>query len=299
MASNIKFSCIIIGYNTKDSLLELLDSINSQNYTINDVEIIYIDDGSNDLSYDLFINYNLKYIKKADRFDSNRGRVAATQRGITLASGQWVLTIQSNITMNNNLFSEYTKIIKKIDSHAFMGCIKYESEDKIFMNYLNNKKRGINPYKDCSCIPYQFLLFGNSLIKKSIFEEITLNMNLKKYGGEELDFSFSLNKKYPKMIHLCKSAIVIRKNHPNYLNHCSRLYDFGEHNLQYLNNTLQKKVVGSALFLLKIPGLFYFFNIIVWLSTRWYNKINIKSINHIIIKIGLLSSILAGYHKTK
>ena len=190
---NNTISIIIIGYNSKKNLESLLQSINQLIIQDNKIEVIYIDDGSSDNSLDYFINYKLIFPTKYFGFDKNRGRVYASQKGIELASGDWLLMLQSNVIVNNNLIIEYNKSINNNKILAIVGNICYQSHDKIFMNYLNNKNRGINKYKNIQPIHYRYLLFGNSLIKRHIFNQINLNLKLKFYGGEELDFAFKLN----------------------------------------------------------------------------------------------------------
>ena len=56
-----KISIIIIGFNTKTTLLVLLDSINNIICDTNNIEVIYIDDGSKDDSLLIFQKYNLQF----------------------------------------------------------------------------------------------------------------------------------------------------------------------------------------------------------------------------------------------
>ena len=70
---NITISVIIIGYNTKNYLVGLLHSIKKQNIFIpqKNIEIIYVDDGSNDGSIEIFRSFPLNFKKKHFRFINN------------------------------------------------------------------------------------------------------------------------------------------------------------------------------------------------------------------------------------
>ena len=87
-------SIIIIGFNTKNELEKLLISI--KNIHNESIEIIYVDDGSNDQSYEMYSSFTLQYSKKGKKLNSNMGRTHATQEGISLAEGEWLYFIRSN-----------------------------------------------------------------------------------------------------------------------------------------------------------------------------------------------------------
>ena len=165
-----------------------------------------------------------------------------------------------------------------------------------FTKYLNNLGRGIKQYKQYEIIQYKHLLFGNAVIKKSIFEDISLNCQLQGYGGEELDFAYRLNKKYPNQIIACIDATTTRINHPTLLQHYRRLIEFGECNFPQLERTLQKSIIKYMVF-------------VNWrIALKWpiitFNKIllclyylNFRTF--IIIKLIFLTSVLRGYYSRK
>ena len=105
MNNKIKISCIIIGYNTYSALKLLLESINNQDYNQEDVEIIYIDDGSEDNSYSLFSDYDLKYFKKKIKLEKNLGRSAARSIGVDAAIGEWLFFFNSTVVLKKDVFS--------------------------------------------------------------------------------------------------------------------------------------------------------------------------------------------------
>ena len=291
---NNTISIIIIGYNSKKNLESLLQSINQLIIQDNKIEVIYIDDGSSDNSLDYFINYKLIFSKKYYGFDKNKGRVYASQKGIELASGDWLLMLQSNVIVNNNLIIEYNKSINNDNILAIVGNICYQSHDKIFMNYLNNKNRGINKYKNIQPIHYRYLLFGNSLIKRHIFNHINLNLNLKFYGGEELDFAFKLNNKFPNSIINCNSATVTRINFPSYKNHLKRLQEYGKYNLELLNPILQKEVIKWPMLIHNNNKLLKLSYQLIFLLCQLFYRIPV--INFYVIRLGMLMAIIKGYH---
>ena len=228
------------------------------------------------------------------KLKKNKGRVFATQRGIDMASGEWLFFIRSNEILPKTTLAQYLALIEGDSSVAYAGPVHYECKDRAFACYLNNVSRGVKKYQSGEIIKYKYLLFNNSLIHSSVFEFIQLNQELSKYGGEELDFSYKLNKLFPKKISACPEAVVLRKNYPSLKEHCCRLYEFGNHNLKKLEPHLQRAVIKQP-FLLFI-NLNFLIKALYLFCFAIY-KINIKFLNYYIIRVIMLCSILRGFYK--
>ena len=257
------------------------------------MEVIYIDDASTDNSLSIFENFVLKCNTQSFAFKQNMGRVYASDKGIKLATGEWVLNLQSNVVVDDNILNAYCKAINE-RIVAVGGKIVYESEDQKFQAYLNHATRGINQYKQHQNIKYQHLIFGNCIIKRSVFQNINLNLELQAYGGEELEFAYRLNEKFPEQITACKTAIVTRVNHPKLKRHCLRLEEFGKINFPLLNPVLQQSIIKYRLLLKKnfvIKCLVLVLNCVSFILYRMgWNTL-------IIIRVAMLTSILKGYYK--
>lgn len=92
----MKISVIIPCYNSEQNIIQVLLSIFSQTLAVH--EVIVIDDGSTDQSYQLILNFkeqhnitNLKLVKQ-----TNAGPAAARNHGITLAKGDWIAFLDSD-----------------------------------------------------------------------------------------------------------------------------------------------------------------------------------------------------------
>jgi len=291
--NNPTFSLIIIGFNTEQYLKKLLISIEKIIYPLESMEVIYIDDGSTDNSLSFFENFELKCNTQSFAFKQNMGRVYASDKGIKLATGEWVLNLQSNVVVDENILNAYYNSINK-GIVAVGGKIIYESEDQKFQAYLNHATRGINQYKQHEKIKYQHLIFGNCIIKRSVFQNINLNLELSGYGGEELDFAYRLNEKFPEQVIACKTAIVTRVNHPELKKHCLRLEEFGEINFPLLDPVLQQSVVKHGFLLKKNFMVSSLAGVGNWVSFTLY-RLGWGAL--IIIRMVMVTSILKGCYK--
>ena len=292
-------SIIIIGYNTKSSLANLLKSINSQNIDKKiTIECIYVDDGSTDYSAEYFEKYNLVFEKQCIRLKKNCGRVYATQKGINAGKGSWFLFVRSNVFLDSNAIKEYFNSINSCSADAFMGNLQYNSKDKIFADYLNHPKRGINIYKHNNAIHYRHLLFGNSLFKSQLFNHFRLNQNLKFYGGEEIDLAERMFYLKNKKILFCEKAVAVRDNHPTFNNHVERMKEFGQKNLYYLSTRNQKLILHFCFYFKKFKFLIPAWSFLLWISKKT-QKINFFGSYYFLIQLGLISAIMIGMCKSK
>ena len=69
----MKASIIIPSYNARQRLYLNLVALNNQSYEEDDIEVIVIDNGSNDNTLQMLKEFRLKYPMKILRIDENRG----------------------------------------------------------------------------------------------------------------------------------------------------------------------------------------------------------------------------------
>lgn len=89
-----KLSVVVLVYNTEDYLEECLDSLINQ--TLDNIEIICVNDESTDNSLNILKKYARKYdnIKIIDQ--KNQGGAVAGNNGLKVAKGEYVTLIDSD-----------------------------------------------------------------------------------------------------------------------------------------------------------------------------------------------------------
>ena len=137
----VKVSVVIPVYNVEDFLGECLDSITNQ--TLDDIEIICVNDGSSDRSLEI-LN---EYASNDDGFtvvsQENGGHAVATNRGISLAKGEYLYLMDSDDILKLNALEDTVKIAeeKNVDFVIFQAINYYmdKNEYKEQENYSMNK----------------------------------------------------------------------------------------------------------------------------------------------------------------
>ena len=104
-------SVIIPVYNTKQYLQSCLDSILSQTYT--DLEVLFIDDGSTDGSAQLLDAFAARDSRIRVIHQPNGGVCAARNRGIQEARGDYLSFIDSDDTLEPDMYEMLIKCIRE------------------------------------------------------------------------------------------------------------------------------------------------------------------------------------------
>ncbi|WP_052331736.1 glycosyltransferase family 2 protein [Methanobrevibacter oralis] len=110
----VKVSVVVPVYNVEKYLEECLDSIVNQ--TLEDIEIICVNDGSTDNSLDILNRY-AKHDKRITIISQeNKGHAVATNKGIELTSGEYLYLMDSDDIIELNTLKETYEYAKEKDA---------------------------------------------------------------------------------------------------------------------------------------------------------------------------------------
>lgn len=138
------FSIIVPIFNAEKYIRRCIESILCQTYS--DFEVILIDDGSNDHSLDICLEYSRKDSRVKVIQQKNKGVSSARNAGIEKSTGNWIIFIDADDRIAKNALEISAEVLsknKQIDTIAWGSnfenkdsikqLIKYE-DDKIFTN---------------------------------------------------------------------------------------------------------------------------------------------------------------------
>ena len=111
MYNKIKVSVIMPVYNVEKYLRETLDSVVNQ--TLDDYEIIVIDDESTDGSRNIIEDYCKKYNNIKAIYQKNKGPSATRNRGIKMAEGEYIVFVDSDDIIPNDSLEVRYKLAKE------------------------------------------------------------------------------------------------------------------------------------------------------------------------------------------
>ncbi|MCI7292089.1 MAG: glycosyltransferase [Methanobrevibacter woesei] len=123
MTSNVKVSVIVPVYNVEKYLRDCLDSIVNQ--TLEDIEIICVNDGSTDNSLAILEDYAEKDSRIRIINQENKGLGGARNTGLYNANGEYISFIDSDDWIEPNTFEESYNMSKDLDLDMLMFQMKF------------------------------------------------------------------------------------------------------------------------------------------------------------------------------
>ncbi len=226
-------SVIIPVYNGSRFIKRLIDDLNNQNF--HSFEVVFIDDGSTDNSYELLAEmikvnqykFKCKLIRQA-----NKGVSAARNSGIRNSSGQYLCFVD----IDDGLMPGYLSKMYEF--------IKYYKTDVVFCNLVEGAIKNINENcvvieRDAAIVNY---LYGN--IKSGACTLMVLKSFFVKH-----DLWFAEGYKYTEDLHMCwrliacstKVGLLKEKLYLYYNNHGSAMnvFDFERYDSVLLIKSLE------------------------------------------------------------
>lgn len=119
MANSMKLSIIIVSYNTKDLLIDCLESI-ATTVKKNSYEIVVVDNASTDGTGEAVKNSKLK-VKNLELIANkeNKGFSTANNQGINVSNGEYILFLNPDMIMYENTIDG---MVSYMDEHKEVGA---------------------------------------------------------------------------------------------------------------------------------------------------------------------------------
>ena len=199
-------SVIIPVYNGESYIERCLHSVINQTYP--NLELIIINDGSNDNTFNILLQYSNKYknIILAS-YKTNRGVSYARNHGLSLAQGDYISFVDSDDMLLNTFYEEMLLNMQELQSDI-VQCGRIEikrtkkglTENKIASNKLKFIKKYENHY-----IKLGGVFVWDKLFKKEIIEKFNLQFDENIKFAEDFLFLFNYKMHASKMsfVHKC------------------------------------------------------------------------------------------------
>lgn len=162
-----KVSIVMPAYNAERYIREAIESILNQTFT--DFEFIIINDGSTDRTREIILEYDDPRIVLLEN-EKNSGIVVALNRGIQLASGEYVARMDSD---DISLCNRIERQVMFLDNHKDVGIVG--SALQVFGERIIEQNRFFSESKEKlkaellfnSCLAHPTVMFRRSLIQNS------------------------------------------------------------------------------------------------------------------------------------
>lgn len=156
-----KITVFVPAYNVEDYIERCLDSIVNQ--TMQDFEIIVVNDGSPDHSEEVILNYQKKEPRLRYFYQENQGLGEARNKGIREAKGKYICFIDSDDYIEPTYLEDlYDAILKEKAEIAYCGMRRVTKENKILEEFMQSEDELWSFEQPSAC---------NKLYKTSLFSD--------------------------------------------------------------------------------------------------------------------------------
>lgn len=232
-------SFIIPVYNSSPWIKEVVDSIFTQGYERENLEIILIDDKSQDHSLAILeaLQAEAANTIKLIKHEHNKGLSVARNSGIKAAQGDIFVFLDSDISLAPGFITETLRIFKNESIKGVVGKTFPAEEvnyDK-FQKYLYEAPRGARHLESLSKVPYYYFLYNMASIRSTVVQNTGLfDPDIKEYGGEDTEYAFRMAQQFPEGLYFSPD---LKGYHHHYrsLDDALQLYKiYGRVNVPYI-----------------------------------------------------------------
>ena len=229
---------IIPCYNVEETIEDCIKSLCNQSLSKNEYNCYFINDCSSDSTGPILDKY--KYIENINviHHKENQGLATARNNGIKAGNLKMIAFLDGDMVVKKNWLESFFPYFNE-SVVAVMGdniAPKNTSLNPVEKYYFGNL-RGARKYKDGERIPFQYMLFGNAMLRRTILQECGyFDESMKKYGGEDTDLSARIWNTYPKGFVFSKNSDSVHYHRRNLNEFCNSMYTYGKYNLPLLIN---------------------------------------------------------------
>lgn len=170
-----KVSIIVPVYNEEEYVSTCLISLINQ--TLDDIEIILIDDNSTDNSLNILLDYAKKYPNiKVYHNEKNIGQGASRNRGLSLATGEYIGFVDSDDYIRNTMYEDMYKAVLNNNypevvttEIMFVKDDGYANRDLEFL--ARGKEKIINPTLDKNAVISESPAVCNKIFRRDTLKD--------------------------------------------------------------------------------------------------------------------------------
>ena len=166
--TDIAVSVIIPVYNAEKYLEQCLDSLINQ--TLENIEIIIVNDGSTDSTQEIIDRYVKKYQNIRSVYQENKGVVSARCHGLQLAKGQYIGWVDSDDFVEKNMFERMYQAARSNNADV-VSC-----DYSFYPHKIATKEKWFKKYQgqvDWNFIERNTQLW-NKIVRRSYLEEVDM-----------------------------------------------------------------------------------------------------------------------------
>lgn len=197
-------SVVMSVYNEENYLQEAIDSILKQ--TVQDFELIVVDDCSTDRTRDILREYQDPRIRVVWN-EENRGLTANLNLAVSLAKGQYIARMDGDDLSHPNRFERQLRYLKEHPEMKLISC-RTETFGK---EHLRSDIQGDPEYLRCRMLVRPVLAHPGFLVRGEVFRELGFRYDESFRQAQDYDLAARISRKYA--IGICPEILLEYRAH--------------------------------------------------------------------------------------
>ena len=236
MGKIISIDIVIPCYNVETVIEKCVRSLSSQLYPQNRYQCYFVNDASTDGTAEILDSYNNFEHITVIHHETNLGLSSTRNTGINKCNADLIAFLDGDMVVKDNWLVSFLPYFKK-DTIGVMGNNIPPSD--IILNpvekYYFGNLRGARQFQDGENISFQYMLYGNAMVKRSgLIKSGLFDEKITKYGGEDTDLSVKLWDKYPNCFIYSQKSNATHFHRRTLEGFCTSMKTYGEYNLPIL-----------------------------------------------------------------
>ncbi|MDC7288807.1 glycosyltransferase [Blautia schinkii] len=191
-------SVIVPVYNAANVISRCVDSIINQTYK--DIEVILVNDGSTDKTYQILEKYRYRDSRVCLVSQRNKGVAAARNTGLEYCKGEYFLFVDADDWIEKDMIQKMISLVDEDTDIVFCNSDHAESPDEVIKRICSKNEVWDRKQQQLEFMKHQRMtgMLWNKLIRRDLSERIFFN---EKTGyGEDAEFLWKILQKSKKMI---------------------------------------------------------------------------------------------------
>ena len=294
----VSINIIISCYNVEQTIEKCIISLCSQSYPKNKYHCYFVNDASTDKTGEILDNFSGEKSIIIIHHEKNKGLSAARNNGIIQGNSELIAFLDGDMMVENNWIESFLPYFSK-NTIAVMGDNIPPSNVKLnpMEKYYFGNNRGARQFNDGDNVSFQYMLYGNAMIRRnSLIEYGLFDENITKYGGEDTDLSAKIWDKHPNSFIFSKNSTAIHFHRRTLKGFCLSMNIYGKYNLPILMKRYPhyEKELGAD-WIYSIKGYLLFNSILYLFIKSIYSVMPLQ----IFIRYMVIHSVVTGARDSK
>jgi glycosyltransferase involved in cell wall biosynthesis len=202
-------SVVIPTYRKKDLLASTLNSLCAQTYSHELFEVVVVDDCSEDGTSEFLQGVETPFRVRALRHETNRGRAAARNTGVTAAEGDLVVFLDDDMRTDPRFLAAHVRFHDTHTNAAAIGNAVTAPElgDSLLFRYIDS--RGVHKLRTGARSPARYFVTNNASVARRALNEAGLfDEAFRSYGFEDTELAFRLEERAGVSFWYLKDAVA-------------------------------------------------------------------------------------------